>query len=127
MMASASRSSRRWGALYAAGSLPFEARTAVFDALRFALIWGREIDSVFISAVMGGRTANLVDLLAWNDPVAWALALLELEESAGKRVVQRRFRDLIRAAHPDHGGHTDSAAKRIAELTEARDILLAGR
>ena len=82
---------------------------------------------MFISAVMGGRTANLVDLLAWNDPVAWALALLELEESAGKRVVQRRFRDLIRAAHPDHGGHTDSAAKRIAELTEARDILLAGR
>lgn len=115
------------GALYAAGSLPFEARRPVFDALRLALVWGREVDARFISSVMGGRSANLVDLRAWNDPVSWALELLELEASANKRVVQRRFRDLLREAHPDHGGQTDQAAKRIAELTEARDILMAGR
>ncbi len=115
------------GALYAAGSLPFEARRPVFDALRLALVWGREVDTRFISSVMGGRAANLVDLRAWNDPVSWALELLELEASANKRVVQRRFRDLLREAHPDHGGHTDLAAKRIAELTEARDILMASR
>jgi curved DNA-binding protein CbpA len=39
--------------------------------------------------------------------------------------VQRRFRDLLREAHPDHGGATDDAAQRISELTEARRILLA--
>ena len=38
--------------------------------------------------------------------------------------VQRRFRDALRAAHPDHGGATDDAAKRINDLTEARRILL---
>jgi curved DNA-binding protein CbpA len=39
--------------------------------------------------------------------------------------VQRRFRDLLREAHPDHGGASDDAANRISELTEARRILLA--
>ncbi len=113
------------GALYAAGSLPAGVRPAVFDALRLALVWGSDVDARFISAVMGGRSAELGDLRAWNDPVAWALELFDLEGAGTKRVVQRKFRDLLRAAHPDHGGHTESAAKRIAELTEARDILLA--
>jgi curved DNA-binding protein CbpA len=39
--------------------------------------------------------------------------------------VQRRFRRLVRAAHPDHGAASLGAAERIAELTEARRILLA--
>jgi hypothetical protein len=39
--------------------------------------------------------------------------------------VQRRFRELLRAAHPDHGAAHDGAAQRIADLTEARRILLA--
>ena len=39
--------------------------------------------------------------------------------------VQRQFRDLLRDAHPDHGGDIDDAAQRIADLTEARRILLA--
>jgi len=33
--------------------------------------------------------------------------------------------DELRAAHPDHGGHDEAAASRIAELSEARRILLA--
>ena len=40
--------------------------------------------------------------------------------------VQRRFRALVRAAHPDHGGDRATAADRLAELSEARRILLAG-
>ena len=40
--------------------------------------------------------------------------------------VQRSFRDNLLLAHPDQGGNSDGAAKRIAELTEARRILLAG-
>jgi hypothetical protein len=39
-------------------------------------------------------------------------------------LVQRRFRDLIREAHPDHGGDEADAAARIADLAEARRILL---
>jgi curved DNA-binding protein CbpA len=38
--------------------------------------------------------------------------------------VNRRFRRLLRAAHPDSGGAAAAAAARIAELTEARVILL---
>ena len=76
---------------------------------------------------MGGRTASLVELEAWNDPVAWALEILDLTDVDGapnKRAVQRQFRSLLREAHPDHGGGTQHAARRIADLTEARRILL---
>ena len=38
--------------------------------------------------------------------------------------VQKRFRRLLRTAHPDHGGASAGAAERIAELTEARELLL---
>ena len=36
------------------------------------------------------------------------------------------FRALLREARPDHGAETVGAAARIADLTEARRILLAG-
>jgi curved DNA-binding protein CbpA len=38
--------------------------------------------------------------------------------------VQRRFRRLLRLAHPDHGAADAGAAERIAELAEARELLL---
>ncbi len=113
------------GAVYAAASLPTEAMGPVFDAIRTALVWGQDVDARFISSVMGGKTASLADLSAWNDPRSWALEVLELDADPAKRVVQRRFRAMLRDAHPDHGGESIDAAKRIAELTEARDILLA--
>ena len=40
--------------------------------------------------------------------------------------VQRRFRRLVRLAHPDHGAGSAGAAERIAELAEARELLLLG-
>jgi DnaJ-class molecular chaperone len=57
----------------------------------------------------------------------WALTVLGFDGDAvpAKRDVQRRFRDLLRDAHPDHGGETADAAQRIADLSEARDILIA--
>ena len=116
------------GAIYAAGSLPLDARSVVFEAVRSALVWGRPVDAGFISSVMGGQTASLDDLRSWNDPVSWALEIFELEGSSddapSKRAVQRRFRSLLRDAHPDHGAETVGAADRIAELNEARRILL---
>ena len=41
--------------------------------------------------------------------------------------VQRRFRRLVRLAHPDHGASSAGAAERIAELAEARELLLGRR
>ena len=120
---------RALGAVYAAASLPIEARSPIFDAIKSALVWGQAVDSKFISFVMGGRTADLADLRAWNDPVAWAMEVLQIDgdpaDGASKWLVQRRFRTLLREAHPDHGGESSDAASRIADLSEARRILLA--
>ena len=56
----------------------------------------------------------------------WAMEVLGLH--AGMAIerddVQRRFRRLVRLAHPDHGASSTGAAERIAELTEARELLL---
>jgi hypothetical protein len=57
----------------------------------------------------------------------WAMEVLGVR--AGARIdredVQRRFRRLLRLAHPDHGAADVGAAERIAELSEARELLLA--
>jgi hypothetical protein len=57
----------------------------------------------------------------------WAMEVLGL--GAGMAVerndVQRRFRRLVRLAHPDHGAGSNGAAERIAELADARELLLA--
>jgi hypothetical protein len=56
----------------------------------------------------------------------WAMEVLGLGAgmSLGRDDVQRRFRRLVRLAHPDHGAASAGAAERIAELTEARELLL---
>jgi hypothetical protein len=63
--------------------------------------------------------------------VGWALSVLGWTEPGVDRperpAVQQRFRELVRAAHPDAGGAAGVAADRISELAEARRILLAGR
>ena len=41
--------------------------------------------------------------------------------------VLRRFRRLVRLAHPDHGAAHGGAAERIVELGEARRVLLLER
>ena len=121
------------GAVYAAASLPSPAREAVFESFQAALLWTRPVDSAFIGYVLGGVTGAMLSeyeqLKAWHDPVSWALEVLEIESTGddppSKRVIQRKFRTLLRDAHPDHGGVDEGAATRIAELTEARRILLA--
>ena len=56
----------------------------------------------------------------------WAMEVLGLQagHSIERDDVQRRFRRLIRLAHPDHGGESVGAAERMAELSEARELLL---
>lgn len=41
-----------------------------------------------------------------------------------KSEIQRQYRRMLIEAHPDHGGKADGAAQRIADITEARRILL---
>ncbi len=58
----------------------------------------------------------------------WAMEVLGLgaEMKLDRTDIQKRFRRLLRTAHPDHGGESVGAAERIAELTEARELLLEG-
>lgn len=56
----------------------------------------------------------------------WAMEVLGLRAGMGivHGDVQARFRRLARLAHPDHGAPAEGAAERLAELAEARELLL---
>ena len=49
---------------------------------------------------------------------------LRLIVEAAAQFFDARFRSLVREAHPDHGAADEGAAQRIADLPEARRILL---
>ena len=117
-------------AVYACERIPLERRPAVISVLRRGLEWvgplgpglidhlvGREVAMQFRS----GRYATA------SSPLLWARQILELDalEEVDPKKIQRSYRRLLRDAHPDHGAHEDDAADRIAELTRARDLLLA--
>lgn len=114
------------GAIYAAGNLPADGRGAVFGALRKALQWVGPLDGRFVAHISGGGATPAGWRALGSDPVAWALAVLGFDEGTdpSKRDIRRQYRDALRAAHPDHGGDEGEAADRIAELSEARRILL---
>ena len=118
-------------AVYAAGQLPLVARGRVMDTIRLAMRWSGALDRGFVAHVTGLERSRSWSARAFHDPVQWAIDVLGLADVddalavPNRSTVQRRFRDLLRVAHPDHGGDTDDAAQRIAELTEARRILLA--
>jgi hypothetical protein len=92
--------------------------------------WTGAIDGGLVAMLSGLARHHDWSADAYRDPVTWALGVLELApgggQRPGRRAVQRRFRDLVRVAHPDHGGDRGEAANRLAELSEARRILLAG-
>jgi hypothetical protein len=64
----------------------------------------------------------------WGVPAErrWAMEVLGLHGDVAleRDDIQRRFRRLVRLAHPDHGAGSVGAAERIAELAEAREMLL---
>jgi hypothetical protein len=113
------------GAVYAAGQLPAPARGAVIEVMRRSLRWRGPLGAAFIASILG-RNAGTWAVSAIADPVAWARLTLGLasDEVPPRHLVQRQFRALLREAHPDSGGDEDGAARRIAELSEARRILL---
>ena len=116
--------------VYAAGQLPLAARGRVMDTIRKAMRWTGALDHGFVGHLSGLDRGRDWSTSAFRDPVQWALGVLGLTRGDTSPVperlaVQRQFRDLLRIAHPDHGGDADDAARRIADLTEARRILLA--
>ena len=112
-------------AVYRAGCEPTPTRRSLFTLLHSATNW-RGGNTPDLVAYLTGRAPDLV----WSrslehDPTAWALDVLELDPLAiDRRQVQRQFRRLLRAAHPDHGGEEVTAGTRILELSTARRILL---
>jgi hypothetical protein len=120
-----SAASQVLGAAYAAGQLEPPERRVVMAVVRRGARWhgtvGPELVR-YLSGVRGGtRSAR-----SFADPGLWALDVLGFAAGSTppRTEVQRRFRTLLREAHPDHGGAREGAADRIADLAEARRILL---
>ncbi|MEO6988987.1 MAG: J domain-containing protein [Aquihabitans sp.] len=116
------------GAVYAAGRLPADERPPVFELIRQGLLWRGDIGPELVAYLTGTGSSRRWALVGGLESVAWALDVFGLE-NAGVDTgdVQRRFRELLRQAHPDHGGASDGAADRINDLTTARQILLGAR
>lgn len=119
------------GAVYAAGTLPAAGRRAAMDAVRKGLAWGAAVDEALFRHLSGLDRGRRWSADVYRDPVQWALDILGIDAERNgsvhlptRSVIQRRFRELLRDAHPDHGGVSDEAAQRIGDLTEARKILL---
>jgi hypothetical protein len=75
----------------------------------------------------GPDAEPIADWTGIEGDLRWAMEVLGYGPSdhPDRDDVQRRFRRLLRLAHPDHGGEADTAADRIDELGEARRTLLA--
>jgi hypothetical protein len=114
------------GAAYVAGELDAAERRAVMAVIRRGTRWRGPIGPALVRHLSGARSGSFRSPRSFADPALWALCTLGFEgaDAPARREVQRRFRTLLRDAHPDHGGSRDAAADRIADLTEARRILL---
>jgi hypothetical protein len=134
------------GAVMGAAALHTSGRVAALDAIRSVVDgrWGGLAADVELRIVaepawgsvrppLAGtgewREGGPPEELLWRGigpDQRWAMEVLGLR--AGTEVerddVNRRFRRLLRDAHPDSGGASAGAAARISELTEARAILL---
>ena len=112
-------------AAYAGATLHGEARTAAFTAMRKGLGWIGPVDDRFVRFLTDRRS---IGATVSRDPVGWALTVLAVEGALDgeelHRAVATSFRQRLIEAHPDHGGDPAEAADRIADLREARRILL---
>ncbi len=113
------------GAAYAAGQLSYVARGETFRLLRRATRWTGGIDDRLLAFLTGDEAGSFRRRGLPNDE-RWALSMLGFDPGMepARSEIQRKFRNLIRESHPDHGGESEGAGQRIQDLTEARRILL---
>ena len=113
------------GAVYAAARLTVKARPGAFRLLRRATRWEGMADERLLRYLTSDEAA----FRRWDAPgdEGWALRTLGFAASAepARSEILRRFRLLVREAHPDHGAESVGAGLRVHELTEAKRILLA--
>jgi hypothetical protein len=132
------------GAVLAVASLPPTPRAAGLGAIRAVLdgrwpglspdVEVRRLDWIALHQRpplpgVQWRAGSPPEERAWDGIPSerrWAMEVLGLR--ADMRVerddVNRRYRRLLHDAHPDHGAAAKGAAERIAELSEARTLLL---
>jgi len=113
------------GAAYAAGMLGRDAKAVVFRLLRKSTLWAGEPGPRLLAFLLGTEAASRSWTTAVNDE-RWAMAVLGFDAAdlPDADDVGRRYRDLVRLAHPDAGGDASVAGHRITELNEARRVLL---
>ena len=127
------------GAVMAAAALPGPARAAALRAITRAvarpmLPTGLVVRRLLLGmpgaapppAGVGGGAGPAVAWGTIDGERRWAMEVFGLGPGAAleRADVQSRYRRLLRQAHPDHGGAHHGAAERLAELTEARTLLL---
>ena len=130
------------GALMAASQLPPSGKTVAFRFIDAAIARpgtlpeGLEVRRLYeglpgVRPPAPGTETNVgsVGRAEWQGIPSerrWAMEVLGLHAGLAieRNDVQKRFRRLVRLAHPDHGAGSLGAAERIAELTEARELLL---
>jgi hypothetical protein len=132
------------GAVMAAAELPTSGRRIMLGAIRsvvdgrwsglaagveLRILWDRPATPPPLAGMRTWLPGGPPEEELWRGIASeqrWAMEVLGLR--AGMEVrrddVNRRFRRLLRDAHPDSGGAAAQAAARIAELAEARTILL---
>ena len=114
------------GAVYAAGLETLRVRGEALRAVRRGLAWRGDVGPALFSYLAAGQSSPR-PAQAITDPVGWALETLGFDrevEMPAEAAVRRGFREALRSAHPDLGAAEAEAADRIAELSEARRILL---
>ena len=112
------------GSLYALERLDPQVRASLIPVMRRAFTWRGPIGPSFIAYLAGSKSSSVAALA---DPRAWALDILGFPGGTvkpSKREITSRYRERLRAVHPDHGGNEKNAGKLIMDVTEARRILL---
>jgi hypothetical protein len=116
-------------AVYSAGKLEPGVRGDVMKVIRRAIGWQGDVtnDDVLLGHLSSSYSRYALSSSSQADPLAWALEVVGLDPEAelpDEKTLRKRIRSQLRDAHPDVTGDHEDAADRIAELTEARRILL---
>jgi hypothetical protein len=115
------------GAVYAVERLDPAVRHPISAMLHKALRWRGTIGPGLLAHLAGIDGGGPSALGAIADPVAWALDVLGFPPGSTapeRKQVLASFRARLREVHPDHGGERIAASRAIADLNEARRILL---